>query len=52
MVRIHTFGFPVLPIHPQAQTPVFQQSFTRFAHLMRILAEQNSGSFVGLPSLR
>lgn len=52
MVRIHTFGFPVLPILPQAQLPQFQQSFMRFAHLMRVLAEQNSGSFVGLPSLR
>ncbi|NIO11004.1 MAG: VWA domain-containing protein [Deltaproteobacteria bacterium] len=45
-VRIHTFGFPVL----------FESDFatvnrTRFAHLMRLLAEQNAGSFVGLPGL-
>jgi hypothetical protein len=50
-VRIHTFGFPVLPLLAPKQ-PQFQASFTRFAHLMRILAEQNSGSFVGLPSLK
>jgi hypothetical protein len=50
-VRIHTFGFPVLPVmlpnNPQAIA-----HFTRFAHLMRTLAEENSGSFVGLPALR
>jgi hypothetical protein len=51
LVRIHTFGFPVLPIllpnNAQANA-----HFTRFAHLMRTLAEENSGSFVGLPALR
>ena len=29
-----------------------ETSFSRFAHLMRILAEQNSGSFVGLPAYK
>jgi hypothetical protein len=51
LVRIHTFGFPVLPIllpnNAQANA-----HFTRFAHLMRTLAEENSGSFVGMPTLR
>ena len=46
-VRIHTFGYPVMLLLANQQT-----SFTRFAHLMRILAEENSGSFVGLPSLK
>jgi len=46
-VRIHTFGFPVLPLLTRQNV-----QFTRFAHLMRLLAEQNSGSFVGLNSLR
>ncbi len=46
-VRIHTFGFPVLPLLTGQRS-----NFVRFAHLMRILAEQNSGSFVGLNSLR
>ncbi|MBM3537844.1 MAG: VWA domain-containing protein [Alphaproteobacteria bacterium] len=46
-VRIHTFGFPVMVLLVNQQA-----SFTRFAHLMRILAEQNSGSFVGLPALK
>lgn len=47
-IRIHTMGFPVLPLLAQQQ----RENFIRFAHLMRILAEQNSGSFVGLNSLR
>lgn len=47
-VRIHTFGFPVLPILVNNR----QGNFTRFAHLMRILAEQNSGTFVGLNALK
>ena len=47
-VRIHTFGFPVLPIYTKNQVG----NFTRFAHLMRLLAEQNSGSFVGLNSIK
>jgi hypothetical protein len=47
LVRIHTFGFPVLTL-----LTTRSENFIRFAHLMRILAEQNSGSFVGLNSLR
>lgn len=46
-MRIHTFGFPVLPL----RAPHLHGNFERFAHLMRILAEQNSGSFVGLNAL-
>jgi hypothetical protein len=46
-VRIHAFGFPVLTILLKQQ----RSNFERFAHLMRILAEQNSGSFVGLNAL-
>jgi hypothetical protein len=47
LVRIHTFGFPVLLLLANRSV-----NFIRYAHLMRILAEQNSGSFVGLNSLR
>ena len=46
-VRIHAVGFPVLFTQPGAQ-----QNITRFAALMRRLAEDNDGSFVGLPSLK
>ncbi len=46
-VRIHTFGFPVLFLHP-----IGQANRMRFAHLMRLLAEQNAGSFVGLTKLK
>ena len=46
-VRIHTFGFPVLFGIPRAE-----ENRIRFAHLMRLLAEQNAGSFVGLTSAR
>lgn len=46
-VRIHTFGFPVLPILSRQH-----ESFTRFAHLMRMLAEQNAGTFVGLNAIK
>ena len=46
MVRIHTVGFPVLFDHPQAINNI-----SRFSALMRILAEENNGSFVGLNSL-
>jgi hypothetical protein len=42
-VRIHAFGFPVLFNFPE-----LGMRGTRFAHLMRLLAEQNAGSFVGL----
>ncbi len=47
-VRIHTFGFPVLFTNPQYD----KGNKVRFAHLMRLLAEQNAGSFVGLNSVR
>ncbi|RLB66070.1 MAG: VWA domain-containing protein, partial [Deltaproteobacteria bacterium] len=46
-VRIHTIGFPVLLAQPGAG-----QNAARFAALMRRLAEDNNGSFVGLSSLR
>ena len=45
-VRIHTFGFPVLFL-----SDLGRANRTRFAHLMRLLAEQNAGSFVGLAGL-
>ncbi len=48
MVRIHTVGFPVWFTAPRNQ----QQSVERFATLMRILAEKNGGTFVGLNSHR
>lgn len=47
-VRIHTFGFPVLFTNPAFG----KENRARFAHLMRLLAEQNAGSFVGLTGLR
>ena len=47
LVRIHAVGFPVLFTQSGAETNV-----TRFASLMRRLAEDNNGSFVGLNSLR
>lgn len=46
-VRIHTVGFPVLLTHPGAG-----KNAARFAALMRRLAEDNNGSFVGLSSLK
>jgi hypothetical protein len=46
-VRIHTVGFPVLLTHPGEGT-----NAARFAALMRRLAEENNGSFVGLSSLK
>ncbi len=46
-VRVHAFGFPVLFLAEKGKA-----NRTRFAHLMRLLAEQNAGSFVGLHSLR
>ena len=45
-VRIHAFGFPVLHGIGQARA-----NMARFAHLMRLLAERNAGSFVGLNSV-
>lgn len=47
-VRIHTFGFPVLFANPAFG----KENRARFAHLMRLLAEQNAGSFVGLTDFR
>jgi len=46
-VRIHAVGFPVLFTQPAAEMNV-----ARFSALMRRLAEDNNGSFVGLNSLR
>jgi len=46
-VRIHTIGFPVLLSQPGAG-----QNAARFAALMRRLAEDNNGSFVGLSGLQ
>jgi regulator of replication initiation timing len=46
-VRIHAVGFPVLFGQTGAELNV-----ARFAALMRRLAEDNDGSFVGLTSLR
>jgi len=45
-VRIHAVGFPVLFRQPGAEL-----NLARFAALMRRLAEDNDGSFVGLSSL-
>ncbi len=46
-VRIHSIGFPVLI----KQTPA-SGNIARFSALMRRLAEDNNGSFVGLNGLR
>ena len=46
-VRIHAFGFPVL-----FKSVQHRANLERFAHLMRVLAERNAGSFVGLNALR
>ena len=46
-VRIHAVGFPVLFSQSGAS-----MNIARFAALMRRLAEDNNGSFVGLNSLR
>ena len=46
-VRIHAVGFPVLFGQPGAEV-----NLARFAALMRRLAEDNDGSFVGLSSLK
>ena len=45
-VRIHAFGFPVLFLDDRAR-----KNLARFAHLMRLLSENNAGSFVGLNAL-
>ncbi|MEA3291021.1 MAG: VWA domain-containing protein [Pseudomonadota bacterium] len=46
-VRIHAVGFPVLFAYREAASNV-----TRFAALMRRLAETNNGTFVGLNTLQ
>ena len=46
-VRIHAVGFPVL-----LDEPLGQMNVARFSALMRRLAEENNGSFVGLSSLQ
>lgn len=48
LVRIHTIGFPV----QFRGRPGITSNAMRYAHLMRELAEQNSGAFVGLNSVR
>jgi len=47
LVRIHAVGFPVLFNHNGTE-----MNIARFAALMRRLAEDNNGSFVGLNSLK
>ncbi len=47
LVRIHAVGFPVLFNQGRSELNI-----TRFAALMRRLAEDNNGSFVGLNSLK
>lgn len=46
-VRVHAFGFPVLFFND-----IGKANRIRFAHLMRLLAEQNAGSFVGLNDIK
>jgi len=48
LVRIHAVGFPVQFSRPSA----LQASGVRYANLMRILCEDNGGTFVGLQSFR
>ncbi len=48
LVRVHTVGFPVWFTAPRNQ----QASVERFATLMRILAEKNGGTFIGLNAHR
>lgn len=48
LVRINAVGFPVQFIRPKH----LQQTGERFATLMRILCEENGGTFVGLPHIR
>ena len=49
LVRIHSVGFPV---HLLARAPGINSSHMRFATLMRELAEQNNGTFIGLNNVR
>jgi len=48
LVRIHTIGFPV----QFRGRPGINSNAMRYAQLMRELAEQNSGAFVGLNNVR
>ena len=48
LVRIHTVGFPV----QLGREPALNSSGVRFATLMRELAEQNNGTFIGLNDVR
>ena len=48
LVRIHGVGFPVL----LARDPSVSSSVMRYASLMRELAEQNNGTFIGLNDVR
>jgi hypothetical protein len=48
LVRIHTIGFPVHFLIPNAN----RQTASRFAALMRELSYRNNGTFVGLPGLK
>ena len=49
LVRIHSVGFPV---HLLGGDPGVNSSHMRFASLMRELAEQNNGTFIGLNNVR
>lgn len=52
-VRIHAFGFPVLFSSQMIyKNEEIVKHRNRFAHLMRLLAEQNAGTFVGLTEPR
>jgi len=48
LVRIHGVGFPVL----MGRDPGVNSSAMRYASLMRELAEQNNGTFIGLNNVR
>jgi hypothetical protein len=48
LVRINAVGFPVQFIRPKN----LQTTGIRFATLMRLMCEQNGGTFVGLPDHR
>lgn len=48
LVRINAVGFPVQFIRPRH----LQTTGVRFATLMRLLCEENGGTFVGLPDYR
>ncbi len=49
LVRIHSVGFPV---HLLGRDPGINSSHMRYATLMRELAEQNNGTFIGLNDVR